>query len=776
MKTRLDANRRRSWPSLVVAVAALASLLTTNVVIARELHYGAVRHPELLACDQSSWRGAFDDAHACYRILLQADVPAEIHAEAAWALNDLQLANRLFREATAARPDDAAIRVRWGDLFAATHQDAEAMTIYREALNIDSDNAFAMLGAARVLVGGFDDAANTYLEPLLTDTRKDPGARAAAWLVVARVSLESNSMTQALHALDEAEAILDTTDWPPLELYALRAAADLLNNMPESGYTAKALEYNPGFGGIYAIPAHFHVITRRYRDAIALYQKAVDIEPGLAQAHEELGINLLRDNQIARARKHLETAYEADPFSPATVNTLRLLDSFDNFRLINDPDLPQPGLLPITLRLHVDEAAVIAPYAVTLARQSIAEFSRRYGFDLQEPVIIEMYPDHEDFAVRTAGMPGIGILGATFGYVIAMDSPSSRPPSQFQWGTTLWHEMAHVFTLEATDHRVPRWFSEGISVFEEWRSGPNPGVRIPLTVYKAMQEDRFLPIAELDEGFVRPTYDEQVIVSYMQAGLVCQFIDEAYGTDKLREVLYSFRDGMQTGEAISVALDMSPTDFDGEFSRFVEREHGAVLANLDDWQRMQQSVGQYLDDQDWEAIVGLAEHMISILPNYVEPDSPYIALAKANEELGRHADALAALERYWQHGGYDPDALRRLGGWLSEAGRRDEAIAVLSAVTLVDPLEQELHGSLGDLLLAAERPDDALREYTIALALDPHDKATAYYRMAQAHNALGNREASQGQLLQALDLAPNFRPAQRLLLELMRADGGSEQN
>ena len=33
-----------------------------------------------------------------------------------------------------------------------------------------------------------------------------------------------------------------------------------------------------------------------------------------------------------------------------------------------------------------------------------------------EPIVVELYPDHEDFAVRTAGMPGLGILGAAFGY------------------------------------------------------------------------------------------------------------------------------------------------------------------------------------------------------------------------------------------------------------------------------------------------------------------------------------------------------------------------
>jgi tetratricopeptide (TPR) repeat protein len=760
--------------SFLVLIGLLA--LAAGAADARDIHYGAVSHPELDICDQLHWRGKSGESSACYRLLLGSDVPTAIHAEAAWALNELQLANRLFRDAAAESPGDAAIRVRWGDLFAASHQDGEAMDIYREALELDSAHAFALLGSARVLVGGFDDAANTYLEPLLTDATKHAGARAAAWLLVARVSLESSNQGQADNALREAESILTNSDWPPLELYALRAAADLLNNVTGSRFTDLSLEYNPGYGGIYAIPAHFYVITRRYRDAIDLYQKAVDIQPDLATAHEELGINLLRDNQMTRARKHLEIAYERDPFSPAAVNTLRLLDSFKDFEIVNDPDLPEQGVLPIVLRLHRDEAAVIAPYAVQLTRDSIAEFTGRYGFELAEPVVIEMYPDHEDFAVRTAGMPGIGILGATFGYVVAMDSPSSRPPAQFQWGTTLWHEMAHVFTLEATNHLVPRWFSEGVSVFEEWRSGPNPGVRIPMSVYSAMKDDRFLPIAELDEGFVRPTYEEQVIVSYMQAGLVCQFIDETYGTEKLRAVLYAFRDGLQTGDAITAVLDMSPATFDANFAAFVQREHATVLDNLEDWHHTLQSVGQHLLEEDWDTIIGLAEHLIDLLPQYTEPDSPYIALSRASEALGRQDDAVRALEQFWRYGGYEPRALKKLAEWFDDAGRQDEAIEVLQSVNFVVPLDQEIHGTLGDLLIDADRPDEALREYAAALALDPHDKATAYYRMARAHNALGDRAASQGQLLQALDVAPNFRPAQRLLLELMRADEGSEQN
>ena len=759
------------------ALTLLLALLTGHATaVARDIHYGAVTDVDLVACDQLHWHGQVEESRTCYADLLRSSSLLAVKAEAAWALKDLQTANSWFQQAMRENPDDVATRVRWGDLYADSHQDAEAMNIYREALERDESHAFALLGAARVLANGFDDAANAFLTPLLTEPTTADGARVGALLLSARIALEDGNRDEALAALDDAAEIVARNAWPPLEIYALRAAADLLNNVTESGWTAKSLEYNPHYGGIYEVPAHFYVVTRRYRGAIDLYQKAVDIESDLASAHEELGVNLLRDNQVSRARKHLVTAHDQDPFSPIAVNTLRLLDSFTNFTLINDPEMPDDtGLIPVTLRLHKEEAAAIAPYAIRLTRDSIAEFADRYDFALREPVIIEMYPDHEDFAVRTAGMPGLGILGATFGYVVAMDSPSGRPPEQFQWGTTLWHELAHVFTLEASNHLVPRWFSEGVSVFEEWRSGPNPGVHIPMSVYSAMKDDRFLPVAELDEGFLRPTYEQQVIVSYMQAGLVCQYIDRQYGAASLRGLLYKYRDGLQTGEAIEAVLGISPQEFDREFDLFVRSEHGAILDNFDDWHRTQLSIQQRIADSDWSNTIELAKHLLELLPAYVEPDSPYLALARAQEEMGQRQQAIAALEEFWRHGGYDPVSLKRLGGWLHEEGRSGEAIDVLQSVNLVDPLDQELHGALGDMLLEAERAQEALTEYSIALALKPHDKATAHYRIASAYHRLGNDEHSQDHLLLALDVAPNFRPAQRLLLDLMRA-GSDNQN
>ena len=196
------------------------------------------------------------------------------------------------------------------------------------------------------------------------------------------------------------------------------------------------------------------------------------------------------------------------------MNTLRVLDKLKDFASTRAtaPDI-------VTWLDKKEARARCAPTSKKVTRQSIATFSKRYGFTPQQPVTIEIYPNHDDFAVRTAGLPGIGLLGVTFGYLVAMDSPSGRAAGDFHWGSTLWHEMAHVFTLSVTDHRVPRWLSEGISVFEEWRTGPTPGIAVSPRALDVFRDGKFLPVATLDEGFIRPDYEDQVQVSYMQSGL-----------------------------------------------------------------------------------------------------------------------------------------------------------------------------------------------------------------------------------------------------------------
>src|SRR5258708_23093521 len=102
------------------------------------------------------------------------------------------------------------------------------------------------------------------------------------------------------------------------------------------------------------------------------------------------------------------------------------------------------------------------------------------------------------------GLPGLGALGVTFGYVVAMDSPSGRKAGTFHWATTMWHELSHVYVLAATQHRVPRWFTEGMAVYEETAAAAEWGDRLDPQVIPPLKNNRLLPFAERGLLVVHP--------------------------------------------------------------------------------------------------------------------------------------------------------------------------------------------------------------------------------------------------------------------------------
>jgi cellulose synthase operon protein C len=750
--------------------AALSVLCAAASVHAITIEYALDRNPELKNCDEALYRGARAEAQACFVALAARAADLRVKADAARASGDVRAANAHFQAALKQYPEDAALRARWGELFLATHQNNEAVKLFRESLEINEDYAPAKVGLAKIAAGQFEEQARELANAVIENA---PDSSVEAYLLLARTDLEDGAIEEGDKKLDKALAIAEREKLTPLEIYALKASADLLrDDHAASEWTAKALELNKGYGGIYATPAYFYVITRRYREAIVLLQRAVEVEPDLYQAHADLGVNLLRENKIVEAQQHLQIAYRGDPFSAPIVNTLRLIDSLDNFTVTSHPPVPATGDAAanpgVILRLHKDESPVIEAYVLDLVNRSIQAYSKRYGFELKEPVVVELYPEHDDFAVRTAGLPGIGLLGVTFGYLVAMDSPTGRADSSFHWGTTLWHEMAHVFTLEATHHLVPRWFSEGVSVYEEWSTGPLPGRHIPLPVIQAIKEDKFLAVAELDRGFIRPTYEAQVIVSYMQAGLVCQYIAGRFGQKALEGMLDLYAEGKDTAAAIQGALGISPAQFDTDFEKYVEGELGKVAAEFEPWQEAQTEAHQALADEQWQTAAEKATRAIELYPDYVDEGSPYLVKASAQRALEQPMLATETLLEYRRLGGHDPDALISLAKGLADAERTADAIDVLEDVLMVAPLREEVHSELGDRLLAAGRASGAVTEYRALLAMQPNDLADAHYRLAKAYFAADDRAESREQLLYALEIAPHYREAQQLLLEIVR--------
>ena len=101
-----------------------------------------------------------------------------------------------------------------------------------------------------------------------------------------------------------------------------------------------------------------------------------------------------------------------------------------------------------------------------------------------------------------------------------------------------------------------------------------------------------------------------------------------------------------------------------------------------------------------------------------------------------------------------------------ESGRLADAVAVQSVLARAAPLVVDHHTTLGDWLTYSDRHTEALSEYQIAFALAPHDKASAHYKLASALHRLDRTEEARRELLYALEIAPRFRPALTLLVEI----------
>ena len=326
--------------------------------------------------------------------------------------------------------------------------------------------------------------------------------------------------------------------------------------------------------------------------------------------------------------------------------------------------------------------------------------------------------------------------------------------------------MAHVFTLSVTQHRVPRWLSEGLSVFEEWRTGPTPGVAIDPPVLDAFAAGKFLPIARLDEGFLRPAYENQVQISYAQAGLACLFAEQRFGFARVAEFLRAFNEEITTAEAVKKIFRIEPEAFDAAFQAFMQERFKPYLADPKAWPDRLRAAHAALEGKQWAAARDAASATIALLPEYVGSGNAYVMLADAHAGAGNASGELEALLAWRKAGGWDPADQRRLAARLRAAGRNAEALAVLDAVNYADPLAPAGHGELGELLLEAGRSADALREYQVLLALAPLDTAAANFGLARAWRASGDATRARRHLLQALETAPHFRPAQKLLLEM----------
>ncbi len=701
-------------------------------------------------CRALRHHGKLNQAQACFGALLREPDPF-VRAEGYWGVDRYFEANDEFREAVKAQPKSAEIRVEWGGLYLDHYQAGDAAKLFEEAIEIDPNYAPAYLGLARVAAEGFDKKA----VDLAAEALKHDPKLTEAHELLAYLALEDNNPALASAEAQKALALSSEA----VDGMAVLASIDWLNDKAQSEWMDRIRKVNPAYGEAYATGAHFFEINRRYKEAIAYDRKALELNPNLWDARSQLGINLMRLGNDDEAKTQLERCYDAHHSSPQVRNALRFLDTLKDYESFKSGT--------VELVLDKKEAALLRPYIEPELEHAIATYQRKYKMKLPGPVRLEVYPNHDDFVVRTLGLPGQGgLLGVTFGLVVAMDSPSARPPGDFNWASTMWHELSHVYVLTATNNLVPRWFTEGLAVHEEGAASPDWGDRMTPDIVMAIKNKKLLPVLQLDRGFVRPDYPEQVMASYFEAGKICDYISQKWGDDALLGMIHSYAARETTAEAIEHNLHESAAAFDKDFSTWLDQKTGNTVAHFEEWK---QSAGKaYADlangkkDDAFHEALAVRDYY----PDYVGHDSLYELVGDFYLSKNEKASALQDLEKYRDAGGTSIDTLKKLAGLEQGTGEAKQAETTLTKLNYIYPEDSDVHRKLGGLLLAGGDANGAVREFRAVLALKPPDGAAAHFELARALNAAHRMNEARDEVILALEAAPDFKPAQQLLLEL----------
>lgn len=704
-----------------------------------------------------------------------------------------------------AKPKFASAYLAAGGLALRKADFALAADYYSRVIEFEPENTEALAGLAQCYTESNDPRLDDTLEKLFEVNPRHPAGMA---IRVERL-LDGRKTAEALELIEERLAI-NPID---LQFRSLKAAAFYLEDRLEEmgALQAEVMQFNPRCSEVCRTPGA--VASRQYRfsDAAKFQKKALEIDPRDNEARALYGFDLLRLGRDEEGLEQLEKAFDVDPFNVAVYNMLQVMDS-----LVDYATIERGAFL---LQLPKDEVQVLADDALNLLQSAIERYEAKYDIELERPVRIQIFGDHDDFMVRSIGLPGnTGYMGICFGRLVTMDSPSARPKGQMNWRSVLWHEFLHVITLQKTNNRMARWLSEGISVYEETQYSPAWGQRLDFQ-YKAIIDEEGPPsVGDLETLFTQPKSPLHLMLGYFAAGEFVDFYTGIYEFGALRDALAEIGEGRETLEALTAASGDTLAQMDEKYGLFMSERYaplenfpvfghrglGDKLADIlrphrggdggdgdeaqdtadagesDRWRMSGASfpaamkkADEAIEDEDWETAEVQLKKAFEAFPDYQGPGAPLPRLIEVHEQTGERDKLLETLELEISHNPTGFKACERLVELLGEDGDWAGVIRVSSWALGIDPFDLGMHRALFESRLEAGDHEAALAELELLQHLDASRLIDYRLRRIKILMAQESWGPARRETVALLEKTPHFWEGQRLLLKIIDSQDGA---
>ncbi len=522
----------------------------------------------------------------------------------------------------------------------------------------------------------------------------------------------------------------------------------------------------------------------RFAEGAALQKQALALDADYLRAKVQLCQDLLRLGEESEGWKLAAEIFSRDGYNVVAYNLVTLRDRLAGFRTLEDDGF--------VVRMDKREADLYGQRVLALLSRARKTLCEKYGVTISDPVIVEIFPQHKEFAVRTFGLPGAdGLLGVCFGRVITANSPASQGEHPSNWEAVLWHEFCHVVTLSKTHNKMPRWLSEGISVYEERREDPAWGMALNPRFREMILGDGLTPLSGLSSAFLAPKTALHLQFAYYESSLAVEFFAERFGLPALKGLLDDLGTGMSINEALPRRTKMSLEQLDKEFAQFARQRaekvapgatwdepdlppdasSAAVMAWLEkhpqSFEGQRRLGARLVVEEKWQKAKEVLERVKALYPEYTGPDNPYLLLAIVFRRLSDPAAEHMMLEELaMRDGDAIPAYLRMMeldeatGDWRGAARNARRFLAV-------NPLVPTPHRQLARAAEHLGERDDALTSYRALSLLDDTDPAEVHYHLAKLLREAGKPQEARREVLRSLEEAPRFREAHQLLLELI---------
>lgn len=525
-------------------------------------------------------------------------------------------------------------------------------------------------------------------------------------------------------------------------------------------------------------------LSRKYRFAEgAEYQRsALQFDPNLLPAKLQLSQDLLRLGD-EEGWKLVSEVNASDGYNVVAFNAVTLRDEMAKFATLETDRF--------IVRMDARESRIYGQQVLDLLNEAHDFMCTKYDVTLDGPVTVEIFPRQKDFAIRTFGLPGgAGFLGVCFGRVITANSPSSQGERPANWRSVLWHEFCHVVTLEKTRNKMPRWISEGISTYEEQEKNDSWGERLTPSYRGMIHGADLTPVSQLSAAFLSPKSPNHLQFAYYESALVVRYLVDKYGIEMLKRVLTDLGVGMPINESLTRYVG-SLSKLDADFAAYA-REYTDSIAPGVEWSMDEELAKAPIDaakvylnknPNNYQAVTHYAKLAIDEA-RYEEAEKLLLSLRKLHpedrmlsgtlgllgllyrktEDPAKEAEVMAELARLNDRGLEVYARLAELrkaeGDWESI---RENAHRYLS----VQPMLPTGHEMLAEAAEQLNRPDELAQSLTALLEMNPIDPAGIHFRIAKAHQLAGDREMAKRHVLMALEHAPRYRDAQKMLLQLI---------